>query len=310
MCSKLTIAALLLAGFIASLNAQILRFEMDCAFEDVQGSPNVEGYTCTITGVDYDFSTPFYFIRVGGEHLAGRTNADVRNLKFADCTMNRIPANIFNVFPNVEFFAISNCGTMSFIPPDFLFAGNVRNIRIGENTVNMIGPLTFVSVSNTEVLHLNSNGIATVHLTAFTGLTRLRELNLNNNRLTTITTRQLLPLINLEVFTAVDNQISQIDGRLFVHSPSMRRVDLRNNAINAVGSSFLNINENLEELWFSGNQCASRDFVIGGDVDLRTIRNTFGACFENSPWGTQITLDVTGSLVIFDENEQLLLRID
>jgi Leucine-rich repeat (LRR) protein len=260
--------------------------------------------------LDYDFSTPFYFIRIAGEHAEGRSNNDVRNLRIVDSTINRIPANIFSVFPNIEGLEIVNCGSINFIPPDFYYADRLREVRIVNNQISRLFVSPFISANAIETLILENNEITDLGPNPFNGLARLHTLSLANNNIQNITARIMRPLVALRHFDASNNAIDVVDGRLFVNSPRIEIVNLSGNNINGVGNSILNINENLEQFWMEGNQCADENYVIGTDVNLETIREGLQDCFANSPFGTQITLNVDGNLIIYDENDQVLLRIN
>lgn len=303
-----TKSVILLLGLIAGYNAQILVFEMTCDFA-MSVVLEVEGYTCTLSDLEYDFSTPFYFIRIRGEHLGNLTNADVRNVRLTNSRMNRIPANIFNNFPNAEALEVIDCYGLTFIPPDFLFAGNLKDARFVNNQIPVIGISSFVFATGLELLNLDNNRINALTPTSFVGLTNLRHLSLANNNIRIITPRMLAPLVNLEIFVAPDNQLEVLDGRLFINNPRLITAMLVGNNINAIGSSFLNINENLRFLFMTRNNCVNRDFV-DGDTTLTNIRNNLEECFRNSPFGTQITLNVVGRLTIFDETDNVLVTVD
>jgi hypothetical protein len=308
MLAKNSLAFVLLSCLVA-VNAQILSFEIECDYGEHEILGNSR-YTCTLDEIDYDFSTPFYFIRVVGNHDTGRSNNDVRNLRIRDSEINRIPANIFSVFPNIEGLEITNCGAINFIPPDFFFADRLREVRIANNRMGRLFVSPFISATAIEHLVLENNEIADLGPNPFVGLSRLHTLSLANNQIQNITARLMRPLGALRNFDASNNAIEEVDGRLFVNSPQVEIVNLSGNSIRAVGNSILNINENLQQFWMAGNDCADQNFVIGTNVNLETIRTGLSDCFANSPFGTQITLNVDGNLIIYDENDQVLLRVN
>lgn len=282
---------------------------MDCVYDDSE-ILGTERYTCTLADLDYDFSTPFYFIRVGGQHASGRTNEDVRNLRIRDSTINRIPANIFSVFPNIEALEVFNCGSLNFIPPDFYFANNLREVRIVDNTIPALMLSPFTGVPTLETLILDNNGLTNLGPAPFVNLGQLRTLSIANNQIRLLTPRFFTPLRSLRTFDASNNAIEEIEGRIFSNSPDLEIVNLSGNNINAVGLSILNINENLQQLWLEGNRCANQNFVIGENVNLGVIREALSNCFANSRTGTQIAVNVVGNLIIYDENDQVLLRVE
>lgn len=306
MWTKVSIAILLLSSFIAGLDAQVLTLSIDCTFEQTQ-ILEVAGYTCTLRNLDQDFSSAFYFIRVGGVHLDGQTNQDVTNLRILDSRINRVPANIFFVFPNIEAFEVNNCGNVTFVVPDFSYADNLRVLHITNNQIPVLPPSAFFLASAIEVLNLENNQMNSLGPFPFNGLTRLRSATISNNNISVLTARMTAGLTQVEEFIAMNNNIEEIDGRMFVNSPALRIVNFNGNNIKAIGTSFLNVNSNLEQLFLSNNDCVDLNFLT---VDITVIREQLEECFRRSPWGTQIVLTVSGSLTIFDENDNVMIRID
>lgn len=303
---KLFVGTLLLSV----LNAQILRFSIECNFDNTEILGN-DRYTCTLSNLTNDFSSPFYFIQVTGDHLTGQTNNDVQNLRMIASRTNRIPVNIFNVFPNVEALEIDDCGNINFIPVDFFFANNLRDIRIVGNNISTLTNSAFTIAGSTlETLILENNNISTLGATQFAGGVNLQHVSVANNQIRLLTPRMTAPLRNLRVFDASDNLIEDIDGRIFFNSPLVEIVNFSGNSILSIGSSILNINSNIREFWLDGNVCATENFEFAEEVDLGEMQTALATCFRNSPWGTQLSLTVNGRLVIFDENDQVLLRIE
>lgn len=324
--SKKISVLLFLCAVTTILDAQILQFEMQCRF-DISRIMEVDGYTCTISDLVYDFSSPFYFIRIVGEHMDELTNADVRNVRITNSRINRIPSNIFNVFPNAEALELIACYDFSFQNRDFFFADKLVDIRVVESLIPTIGDSPFFGASGMEVLNLDNNRIEELQDSSFMGLSTLRHLSLANNNIKVITRKMLAPLIrlgllwvfpyllfwwfyflfSLQLFIAPDNDLQQLDGRLFIHNPLLITVNVEGNQIDNIGSSFLSVNQNIQFLFMSRNVCVNSNFI---NTNLEAIREALAECFENSPLGTQITLNVAGSLTIFDENDEVLIRVE
>lgn len=296
---------------ICASKAQILRFNIECAYEDTEILGN-ERYTCVLDGLTYDFSSPFYFIQVTGNHLLDRTNADVENLRLVRSQTNRIPSNIFNVFPNIQAIEIDDCGSFIIIPPDFFFAENIRDIRVVNNNSTILSNFALTYVGPTlETLILENNNMMSLAVNTFAEGSNLRRVSIANNQIRVLTPRMTSFLTSLREFDASNNRIEDLDGRIFFNSRLIERVNFAGNNILSIGSSVLNINSQLRELRLEGNQCIDRDFEFDeNDVDLNSIRQALGECFRNSPFGTQLTLTVDGSLIVYDENDQVLLRIE
>lgn len=204
---------------------------------------------------------------------------------------------------------ILNCGNITMIPPDFWFSDNLKTIHFELNRIPRLGPNTWIASTNLEALYLDNNRIEDLGPAPFVGLTNLVHISLANNQIKTLTPRMFRPVPNLRIIAMPDNEIEVVDGRLFINNPNLLTVNFVGNKINAVGASFLNINERVEFLFLDRNECVNRDFV-GAETNLVAIREALVDCFANSPFGTQITLNVNGALTIFGENDEVLLRID
>lgn len=308
--SKMFKTFLIVFSLLSILNAQILRFEIECSFENLEILGN-ERYTCTLENLTNDFSSPFYFIQVSGNHQAGMTNADVANLRMVTSPTNRIPANIFNVFPNVEALEVDDCGNIVFIPVDFFFASNVRDIRIVNNNISSLVNSAFaVSVTTLETLILENNNVNLLGPNTFAGGVNLQHVSIANNQIRILTPRMTSTLSSLRIFDASNNLIEELDGRLFFNSPLIEIVNFSGNNILSIGSNILNINPSIREFSLEGNECSNENFEFDDEVDLGEMRESLDNCFQNSPWGTQLTLNVNGRLIIYDENDQVLLRIE
>lgn len=309
--SNMLFKSIIVLFFIfASSEAQILRFNFTCIFENSE-ILGTERYTCLMDQITYDFASPFYFIQVSGNHLSGRTNNDVENLRMTRCQTNRIPLNIFNVFPNVQALEVEDSGNISFVPPDFLFAENLRHIRIVNNNVPRLGNSAFFHVGERlENLILENNNMTNLGAMPFSNAFNVRHVSIANNQISVLTPRMTSTLNNIRVFDASNNLIEDLDGRIFFNSPLIERVNFSGNRILSIGSSMLNINPNIRDLQLQGNRCIDENFEFENEADLEAIRTALDTCFRNSPLGTQLTLTVNGNLIIYNENDEVVLRID
>lgn len=306
MLSKAFIAVLFAAGLLAGIEAQIRTVTINCQFGDIAISGNTR-YGCLLDDADIDTTMPFYFIRVEGTHDGARTNADVQNLVIRNSRTARVPGNIFNVFPNIEALEVDNVEGITFIPPDFVFADNLREVRIVNINLPTLGPSPFTLAPSIQILTLENNGMNSLGVNPFGGLNNVQRISFANNNIQNLTPLMTANLASLTHFDASNNNISQIDGRLFLNSPDLEVVDFSGNNLNAIGSNIFNVNENLTQARFSGNGCVNQDFE-GATLDA--IRTAMEQCFANSPWGRQISVRVEGSVIIFNENNQVIVTID
>lgn len=304
--SKAIVAVLFAASLLAGIDAQIRTVTITCQFGDIAISGNTR-YGCLLDDVDIDTTAPFYFIRVEGAHDGARTNTDVQNLVLRNARTARVPSNIFNVFPNLEALEVDNVEGITFTPPDFVFAENLREVRIVNINMPVLGPSPFTLAPSIHILTLENNGMNSLGANPFEGLVNVQRISFANNNIQNLTPLMTANLASLTHFDASNNNITQIDGRLFLNSPDLEVVDFSGNNLNAIGSNIFNVNENLTQARFSGNSCVSEDF---DGASLEDIRVAMEECFLNAPWGRQISVRVEGSVIIFNENNQVIVTID
>lgn len=302
------------AFFLMQAASQMMELDLDCEFgmhEIIFGEPE---YTCTLSNISFDFTNPFYFIRLTGTHLEGRENSDVTVLRIIDSSINTIPTNIFNVLTNLRALEITDSGTIAIIPPSFSFAQRLEYIRLVDNNIPVLFDFSFFLIGSTmESLELRGNGITSLDADVFFGLVNLRHLSLGDNNLRTLSPRVFAPLTNLRSLFVYQNFIEILDGRLFNNNRQLETISFERNSINSIGPNILNPLDHLRTLWLVNNNCIDLDFEIGDDLDRGDVREALQRCFNNfiDPpiTGENFIFEVQGNLTIFDINGYELFRI-
>lgn len=270
------------AVLLPSTKAQFMELDLECEFsmfEIIFGEPEC---TCTLSNVDFDFTSPFYFIRINGTHLDDLDNSNVTVLRIIDSTINTIPGNIFNVLTNIRALEITDSGSIVLSPPNFGFAQRISYIRMVANNIPVLVGVPFFLIGSTlESLELRGNGITTLGPDVFSGLTRLSHLSLGDNNLRTLSPRIFAPLTNLRSVFMYQNLIESLDNRLFNNNRLLETITFGSNEINAIGPNILNPLDNLRFFWLYSNNCTDLDFEISEDLNRGDIRAALQGCFNN-----------------------------
>jgi Leucine-rich repeat (LRR) protein len=235
-------------------------------------------YTCEFRGLSLPDEAINTTITIDGEHLRGMNRYDVEVVEFIDSDVSFVVSEIFDAFPNIQYFFQTNSGLTSIQKNAF------RNTRVGPGFVRIrrcylptIQANAFLGLSTTTVLAVANSEVEHIHPNAFAGLTQARRIDLKHNKI-----RELPP----QVFTSTrrllfleldDNQITRIDGQIFSHCPELFYVMLPNNHVNAIERNFLDRNTRMSHFDIRGNKCADVE-VVGNRI---AIKSRLNMCFEN-----------------------------
>jgi Leucine-rich repeat (LRR) protein len=313
MCSKLTFALVLCLGlFVQDSKTQEPReVRLRCVFEDFPIYQFVQ-YACILRNIDFDFTSPFYYITIEGEHMPGRNNSHVLNLVIQTSVTNVIPANIFQLFPNVQYIEAFRSGIRSLGATSLTFASQLRGLFVNYNNIASLVGTPFFARGGITHLNLYANGINTIGPTFFMGLTGLRYLSLGGNNLRTIAPDVLAPMVNLRHFLASGNEIETLSPRTFTGNRQLEIVALEYNNITSLGPNIFN-GLNLEFLGLNGNECVNVYFESEGAIDIDEVNESLQTCFDSfvpePPRRRALLLELRGNMTLFDEYNRELLGV-
>lgn len=309
-----SIVGLLCTLFVLESSSQdVLEVVLTCEFEDYPINVFFD-YACILRDVNFDFSSPFYYITIEGQHQTGRDNSHVRNLVITDSNIDQIPANIFQVFPNLEAISGETSGVTRITVPNFTFANTLRALFLSGNTIPALVGAPFFGRGGITHLNFYGNGIQSVSPPFFQGLSGLRYLVLSGNNIQTLANTQLAPLPNLVTFFASSNQLQRLSSDFFATNTQLEMVGLEYNSINSVGSGLLNGLNNLIYIGLSGNECIDGYFDNEEGVDRDGVNEALQTCFDNfipdPPRVRSLTFEIRGNMTIFDEYRRELLVVE
>lgn len=313
----LQVAAVLIAIGLSTSQAQDQNIL--CNFQQLN---NTLPYVCAISGASIADDESLHIV-IGGEHLPGLGNADVREVFISHSAIPFIPTQIFTTFPNLELFTIHTSELRRVQSRAFSFAQNLVTIVITENPeLREIQANAINGASSLFELILADNGIETIHGDAFAGTSRLYAIDLFNNSISRLPFNVFNSVLSLGMIDLSFNQLETLDGRLLQNVTQMFILDVANNRINAVGRSFFDSFDLTYAflIEFSENVCVNHFWIIGGGIDFDNVRTDMEQCFENFETqaqtiscnfhlvGNTYTCEIVGASLVDDESLHVVIE--
>lgn len=236
------LSAFLLLPFVMS-QSQIRN--ANCLFYE---HPNF-GYGCEVTNLEFSDGDELV---VMGNHLSGRSDANVLFVEILNSTVDVVPQRFLITFPTLERFHAQGVSIATL--NRLRNCENLKHLLLSWNRISTISADTFADCINLEVLQLQSNVITNVDRWAFRDLDKLEVLLLSNNLLETINPDLFTPLPNLIDLGLSDNSLSTLNSRTFTPVPFLETLRLANNYFSVLNVNLLSNLTQLETLLLNGNQ--------------------------------------------------------
>lgn len=271
-----------------------------CQFEFLAMN-NDQGYGCTLRDVKlYDRSRQ---VTVGGFHLSGNTNNDVRFLRIELSHTPFIIRELFTSFPNLEGLEIMFSDLREISNESFANALNLKYLNIRNNPIRRIEANVFNAMRNLEVLNLWWNtDLDYVSEDAFTGLESLIDLQIISSDIPFVLPRTFRPLTSLRFLELAQNKLGYIDSRWFSTNRQLTQLRMNSNSIDAIHPSLLDLPE-LTSIFLQGNTCVSNVFFITDNISRENVRIALLPCFDNYPTRKRrFVLDVEGDVTFINED--------
>lgn len=296
-------AFIIIFAVIGQLTAQII----NCNFLETNGD-----YTCSLHGVTVADNQNANFI-IGGSHMSGRNNNDVRRIRVASSSIPFIITQLFVIFPNVQSLVISSSGLLRVQSNAFANARNLNAITISDNVgLQEIQANAFNGAQSLSMLEIFRTGLNRIHESAFNEATNLRFLHLDNNYLRELPVNVFRPLARLDRLFLSVNKLQSLDGRLFEANNVLTYIDLEYNAIDRIGRNLLDGLTRLQTFNVMHNRCVNNFWRIGGATNIQTVLTGLSACFNNDNISNVVrrfVLELRGSLILRNENGTEVGRI-
>ncbi|KAG5666981.1 hypothetical protein PVAND_014984 [Polypedilum vanderplanki] len=273
--------------------------EVLCDFQIYNGNMNVDlrdQYNCYLDGVDIINSTTPIIIK--GEHLEGRTNANVTMIRTPNYTQKLVNLQVvhpqfFIEFPNLEelVFAYASVKTLNFenctkltriylhhddiqeIPRQvFSNCENLRHLDFGFNPIQITYQDSFIGLKSLEILSFKGNTRVDIFTNSLADSENLREFYFIGNG--TIEVGALSNMKSLEILEISQNglQFSQVQNLLNADVHKLERLVLDENFLTSVPVGAFDGFSSLTYLSLDNNWIAALDGnSLRGLSNLRTL---------------------------------------
>lgn len=299
--------------FVAMLSsASANDVTINCRFTII----NQEAYTCTFVLMNIPDIENVNII-IGGNHLPGYTDNDVKRVEFLGSITPFVVSQVFTYFPNLTFFTSQNSALTRIQSNAFINAENLEVILVIMNLqLETIQENAFTGAPNVIDLNLRGNRIDTIHENAFRGLFHLNTLRLNENRIRQVSANLFNFLPTLERIFLQLNQLEELDDRLFANKNHLFHLDVSFNKIKAIGGHFLENLPVLNTFHALENRCINLIWRRQNNNSLNELRTALQTCFDNfvpsQPEDNElrrIVVEVRGKLRLKFENGTEIVTI-
>lgn len=137
------------------------------------------GYRCTVKEIKSNQLNP---IEAQGEHVAGKSNLDVKHLEFINIELIAIPRGIGSEFSCTKVLWIQNCNLRQISREDFAGLERLQTLSLKKNRITELSADVFNNLKELKYLSLAFNRLEFVNPKLFEALTELQTLNLQSNR--------------------------------------------------------------------------------------------------------------------------------
>lgn len=261
-----------------------------------------------------DFSPSDTFV-IEGSHTNDRTNLQVWAAQIAYGNIPVIIREFFTTFPNLLDFKVRNSALETLASGDFENAVNVRRLELSGNRLTAIPADAFQGASSIGILNFYNNEIELIHADAFRGMDFCYDVTLSSNSLQLLEPKVLQALPYLRLLILNNNQITSLLSNLFQNNPLLNYFSAIENEIISVSPNIFDSIPQVSDVNLRENSCVDREWRSIGTVSTwEQVFEELDDCFSNyvgNNNGTKIfTLELTGTLIIRDENGQELMRLN
>jgi Leucine-rich repeat (LRR) protein len=165
-------------------------------------------YVCLI---DEQFVPPVSVLDIIGEHSVGKTGKDVKEVKFRDCEVSKVPQRLTKLFPSMTNLTIWSSNLQSVTKNDLVEYQLLKKIFFIHNELEFLPGDLFEGFKNLEVISFMGNDLRIIEPNIFDGLKKLKHVNLSKNRNFTKYFSKYLEYIDRNASLAeLKNEVNQV----------------------------------------------------------------------------------------------------
>ncbi|KAL7013167.1 hypothetical protein ACKWTF_015229 [Chironomus riparius] len=136
------------------------------------------GYRCTILSQQIYENTELKFI---GNHRVGKSNDDVTEINFKDCTVSKVPQGLTKSFPNLKPLTVTGTKMKKLTKPDLAEYKNFSFFDFSNNKIDFLPDDLFEDFQNLEYISFYGNKLAIVEPNLIDELDKLETIDLRGD---------------------------------------------------------------------------------------------------------------------------------
>lgn len=243
-----------------------------------------------------------------GNFVPGWSNVDVESIILRHPPLPFFVAEVFTAFPNLRHMHLFQGTHLNIQNGSFENARRLESLEISGSHV-VLSDFALTGAGNLTVIQIADCETLSIGEFAFAGLQSLNTLLIFRSNLHRLHENTFGSLASLERFQLHQSHVETIPSNLFANNTQLRYIVMVINPINEIGRSFINHLGQLEVLDLGGNICVSNGWS-NVRQNLEEIHRVLAPCYSNfDELPRQFTLEVHGSLVIRDQNGNVVVRL-
>jgi len=318
------IVKLVILIILVNLRSSLGQF-LSCSYRNNDSG----GYTCDLTIQNPNGLNNF--ASIGGTHMTGKSNNDVRRVvRAAGSNTTNIPSIICEKFQSsiyIELYeigiqmidekAFKNCKELLYLylsgnritkidEKAFVENLELNSLHLYRNQLSALSENVFKNQHKLTYLALYSNRLSDLPKNIFNSLQILNTLDLENNQLKNPRVEWFLPLGNLQTLWLDGNQIEELSRNIFMPLKKLNLIYLHNNKLKVIHSDPFRGVSNLKQIRIENNQIEAIDekFIDNTGVQSLDIRSNLCVnqnIFDNSTSRISMRLALQSCFKKFDD---------
>lgn len=164
---------------------------------------------------------------------------DFTRVSIVETKLNDIPGGIFETFPSLTEFVVSENELKEWKPQYLKGATTLKHLYVAYNPLTHLKANSFDEAPNLEIIEFIYNNLADIDANAFAGLPRLNELRFNNNKIGTSLKSETFSEVaeSLTKLNLGSNEIAEIPEGMLRNLKNLQQLSLYLNKLKTVDGS-------------------------------------------------------------------------
>lgn len=242
-------------------------------------------YLCRLTAT---VANPTDILNITGNHLQGKTDIDVKIVKYSGNTIKYLNGDILNKFENLIILVVDAIGMKEVSESAFENCTNLEEFTTNISDLSALPPLMMQNCKKLKRFKATAQQFSEIP-EIFGDTTSLEELSLYYNHLRSLPENLLKNKPNLKIFNVRDNELTELALNFFADCPNLEEVYISYNDFQDQDkfTRAFNGNTNLKKLKMDTNNFHNFDFSFFSQFDkleMLAVGTTFDPQLSGISW--------------------------